>query len=86
MRDAARAKDPMQPLANARQLLDDRNTPAPTPLTEYLQSAESLDARIADATGSVTQQRFHNVQERIGVFAKECPFSPPPRRVVSSEK
>ncbi len=86
MRDAARAKDPMQPLASARGLLDDRATQAPRPITEYLQNPDSLDAIIADATGSVTQQRFHEVQARLGVFAKECPFSPPPRRVVSSEK
>jgi len=86
MRDAARAKDPMQPLANARRLLDDRATQASRPITEYLQNADSLDTRLADATGSVTQQRFHDVQARLGVFAKECPFSPPPRRVVSSDK
>jgi len=86
MRDAARAKDPMQPLANARRLPDDRATQASRPITEYLQNADSLDARLADATGAVTQQRFHDVQARLGVFAKECPFSPPPRRVVSSDK
>ena len=86
MRDAARAKDPMQPLASARRLIDDRATQASRPITEYLQNADSLDARLADTTGSVTQQRFHDVQARLGVFAKECPFSPPARRVVSSDK
>jgi hypothetical protein len=84
MRASARTRDPMQPLANARRLSDDRAILAPAPLTEYLEQADSLDALIAEATGTVTQTRFHNVQQRLGVFAKQCPFSPPPRRAVPS--
>ena len=84
MRDSARTRDPMQPLANARRLSDDRAILAPAPLTEYLENADSLDALIAEATGTVTQTRFHSVQQRLGVFAKQCPFSPPPRRAVPS--
>ena len=84
MRDAARARDPMQPLANARRLFDQFAERSPKPLTEYLQSATSLDTKIGEATGSITQRRFKHVQERLGVFAKECPFVPPPRRTVPS--
>lgn len=86
MRDAARVKDPMQPLATAYQLRNERDTTVPTPITEYLESAESMDNRLADATGQVTQQRFTNVQERLGVFANQCPFVPPPQRLVPSNK
>jgi hypothetical protein len=82
MRDAARMKDPMQPLALAYQLRDERDTGVHTPLTQYLESAESMDNRLADATGHITQQRFQNVQERVGVFANQCPFVPPPQRQV----
>jgi hypothetical protein len=86
MRDAARVKDPMQPLATAYQLRNERATTVPTPITEYLESAESMDNRLADATGQVTQQRFPNVQDRLGVFANQCPFVPPPQRLVLSNK
>ncbi|MGH7914757.1 MAG: hypothetical protein ACREPW_08915 [Candidatus Binataceae bacterium] len=85
MRDAARAKDPMRPLAIARHLREGPDSSAPTPLTEYLESEESMDKRLADATGHITQRRFRNVQERLGVFANQCPFVPPPQRVVRHE-
>lgn len=84
MRDIARAKDPMQPLTSARELMDHRATDPPKLLTEYLEAPESFDSRMADTTGNITQRRFQQVQERLGVFANECPFSPPPRRIVPS--
>jgi len=85
MKDAARIKDPMQPLAIAHELRDERNGGARTPITEYLESPESMDSRLADATGHITQQRFQNVQQRLGVFATQCPFAPPPQRVVQPQ-
>jgi hypothetical protein len=84
MRDGARARDPMQPLASARAFPDHRAGNAPKPLTEYLEAPESFDSRMADTTGNITQRRFQHVQGRLGVFANECPFSPPPRRIVPS--
>ena len=85
MKDAARIKDPMQPLAIAHELRDERNGSARTPITEYLESPESMDSKLADATGNITQQRFQNVQQRLGVFATQCPFAPPPQRVVQPQ-
>jgi hypothetical protein len=82
MRDAAREKDPMQPLAKARELNNGHMQDAQTSLSSYFESPASLDARILDTTGSLTQKRFQNVQQRLGVFATQCPFTPPPRRVV----
>lgn len=78
MRDAARSRDMMLPLARARGL--DAPTSALPELTRYLSSDASLDSRILDATGRATQSRFHDVQERLGFFANRCPFSAPPRR------
>jgi hypothetical protein len=70
----------MGPLARARgfqgAVVDD---PAP-PLRAYLDSEQSLDTRVLESTGQVTQQRFVQVQERLGFFANKCPFSPPPPR------
>lgn len=81
MRNAADAADVMQPLARLRGLPEGR--PAAThPLATYLESDVSLDGRILTATGRVTQHRFQQVQERLGIFAQKCPFVPPqPRRV-----
>jgi hypothetical protein len=81
MRDGARAKDPMLPLALARQLaVPDSHSPAGE-LTLYLESRSSLDSHILSATGKITQRRFQDVQERLGFFANRCPFRPPVRRL-----
>jgi tryptophan 2,3-dioxygenase len=80
MRDAAAASDPMQPLVRARELGDRRSDPRGGPLTQYLDSQASLDSRILATTGSITQSRFQDVQERLGYFASRGSFVPPPRR------
>lgn len=82
MRDAARAKDPMLPLVRAR-LLSTRGSENETgPLSKYIESDASLDNFILSTTGHVTQERFKDVQERLGFFANRCPFTPPPHRKV----
>ena len=82
MRDAARTKDPMQPLADVRDHRNGRPGDRQLPLTNYMSTPESLDSIIVQLTGEVTRERFPNVQQREGVFAMPSPFSPPPRRVV----
>ena len=79
MRDSAWTKDPMTPLVRARRLPQERMGGGP--LSAYLDSAASLDTRILSITGRVTQNRFVQVQERLGFFANRCPFAPPPRRI-----
>ncbi|RCJ27000.1 hypothetical protein A6770_02185 [Nostoc minutum NIES-26] len=79
MKDSAWHKDPMKTLAEVRGIskqLED------TPLSIYFKSASSLDSQILIATGKITQSRFKQVQERTGIFAERCPFSPPPPRKV----
>jgi hypothetical protein len=80
MRQAARDTDPMLPLARARALSGPASAKHPPRLRAYLDSAGSLDTHLLLATGRVTQQRFVQVQERLGFFANKCPFSPPPPR------
>lgn len=80
MRNAARAKDPMLPLAQARGLSPRLVDEGLAPLTRYLESESSLDTRVSTITGANTQRRFREVEERSGGFAERCPFSPPPRR------
>lgn len=82
MRDAARAKDPMLPVIQARGLANGYGITALGQVTQYLESESSLDRKILAATGHITQHRFQDVQERLGFFANRCPFSPPPRRKV----
>jgi hypothetical protein len=82
MRDAAREKDPMQALADVRGLSRKPATESLSPISGYLDSPDSLDARIIDVTGGLTQQRFQNVQQRWGFFSNQCPFAPPARRIV----
>jgi tryptophan 2,3-dioxygenase len=77
MRDGARGKDPMLPLARARGLVPDAGSGE---LTQYLESRASLDTHILSVTGGITQRRFRDVQERLGFFANRCPFHPPARR------
>jgi len=78
MRDAARMRDPMQPLLRARGFAAESSMKGP--LTRYLESEASLDTHITSVTGRITQRRFHDVQERLGYFANRCPFTPPARR------
>jgi hypothetical protein len=80
MRQAARDADPMMPLARARGLRPPPPAKQPPRLRAYLDSTQSLDTQLLMATGRVTQQRFIQVQERLGFFANKCPFSPPPPR------
>jgi tryptophan 2,3-dioxygenase len=81
MRNAADASDVMRPLVRARGLPESR--PEEThPIARYLDSPESLDARLLTATGRVTQGRFQDVQHRLGFFAQKCPFAPPSTRRV----
>jgi tryptophan 2,3-dioxygenase len=80
MRDVARARDAMLPLARARGLSHSSADQEPGELTQYLESDASLDTYVLAATGRTTQRRFHDVQERLGFFANRCPFSSPPRR------
>lgn len=81
MRDTARGRDPMTPLARSRELVRTESETADGELTRYLDSAESLDSRLLGMTGRITQRRFADVQQRLGFFASRCPFSPPPRRL-----
>ena len=80
MRRAARLSDPMLPLARARGLAPGAPEDRPGPVASYVDSEGSLDRRILDRTGQVTQLRFVEVQERLGFFANRCPFTPPPTR------
>lgn len=81
MRDGARGKDPMLPVAQARQLAVDDTDSATGALTHYLESRSSLDSHLLSTTGMITQRRFKEVQERLGFFADRCPFRPPARRM-----
>jgi tryptophan 2,3-dioxygenase len=82
MRQAARTSDPMLPLARARGLASEQRADAPQQLHDYLGSDSSLDSRILECTGEITQRRFVAVQQRLGFFANRCPFVAPPRRHV----
>jgi tryptophan 2,3-dioxygenase len=79
MRDTATDKDPMKFLAYIRGLLNEQKSKN---LTEYLGAKESLDSQILSATGKVTKNRFKNIQQQTGIFAKQCPFTTPSRRQV----
>ena len=82
MRDSARKKDAMLPLIKARGLKKVHLNNENAPLTAYFDSETSLDQQLLDLTGQITQERFKEVQERIGVFATKCPFHQPPKRIV----
>jgi hypothetical protein len=77
MRDAAHSRDPFSVLAQARNLVDQK---VDKTLAQYFDSHESLDWQLLAITGRTTQERFVQVQERLGFFANRCPFTPPPRR------
>jgi len=80
MRNAARAKDPMLPLARLRGVVNGHLDSSATPLSAYLESKSSLDNQLLQATGGITKRRFKNVQERLEYFAERSDFVPPPRR------
>ena len=80
MRQAARASDPMLALAETRGLHAAGTGDRAPRLRAYLDSDASLDTHLLIATGRVTQERFVQVQERLGFFANKCPFAPPPPR------
>jgi tryptophan 2,3-dioxygenase len=79
MRDTARSRDVLLPIARARGVAWPEGQPHGD-LHRYLESAASLDTQLLRSTGRVTKTRFHDVQERLGVFANRCPFTPPARR------
>lgn len=78
---AAVQRDPMKAIARARGLAGGRRQTEPGPLSRYFESEESIDGMILSTTGAVTQNRFHDVQERLGFFAQRCPFKAPSRRI-----
>jgi hypothetical protein len=80
MRDTARHRDPLQPLAQARGVDGEADPERGGRLASYLHSEASLDSAILEATGRATQQRFRDVQERLGYFATRSQFTPPPKR------
>ena len=80
MRDVARQKNPMNPLLSARGFNEDRHQPMTGLLGRYIESEGSVDTLLLFRTGAVTQNRFHEVQNRLGFFANRCPFKAPPRR------
>jgi hypothetical protein len=80
MRDAARSRDRLLPVARARELAAAPGETPCGPLTHYLESPASLDSYLLSLTGQITQRRFINVQERLGYFSNRCPFAAPPRR------
>lgn len=81
MYDSARNKDPFTPFAAVRSAgrangVDTRKSSTGT------DEESSLDDQLLGITGAITKQRFSAVQERTGVFASSCPFSPPGKRTV----
>jgi len=80
MRNAARSKDVMAPIARLRGLGADDFVSPTRPLTAYLESKWSLDDLLLGTTGMMTQDRFKDVQDRLGYFAQRSHFAPPPRR------
>ena len=82
MRASARTKDTMRFMMHGRGLAASPSNAFVGELSLYLDSDESLDHRILGMTGEITQERFRDVQERLGTFASRCPFTPPPRREV----
>ena len=79
MRDAARHRDALLPVARARGVALPGGQPR-TAVHHYLESSVSLDSSLLRTTGRATKTRFQDVQERLGFFANRCPFAPPPRR------
>ena len=81
MRDAARLKDRARPLMEVRHLHASQENEAGM-LMSYFESASSFDRTLLETTGSVTQERFKDVQERSGFFSQKSPFVPPERYIV----
>ena len=82
MRDSALVRDSFQPLVRARRLDAQSKSDKHRSLATYFDSENALDHEILETTGSITKQRFKDVQKRAGVFASKSPFIPPPKREV----
>lgn len=82
IRQVAQAKDPFQPLADARKLNTTAKSADYCPLAAYFDAPQALDRKILETTGDITKKRFQDVQERAGVFANKSPFVPPSKREV----
>ncbi len=84
LRDVAWATDVLRPLAEARHL--GRALPGteqPLISNDGNDTPNPLDKVLVKLTGNITKARFENVQDRVGYFSEKCPFSPPPKRLVS---
>lgn len=79
---AAKNKDPMRSIAKSRNLPSGHRKKITGPMTRYFESNASLDSILLAQTGKVAQDRFHDVQERLGLFESFVPFTAPPKRVV----
>ena len=83
MAEHARNHDPARRLFAGSSAEGDRPRPLVGSLTEALRAPGSIDDLLLTATGRITQSKFTHVQDRSGFFANKCPFTKPPRRVVS---
>lgn len=86
MRTIARRSDPLLPVFSARGAAPYVPPLGLTPLTGWLDDNASLDSRLAEAIGQLTQERFTDVQQRTGRYAALCPFTPPARRIAGSPR
>lgn len=82
MCETALDRDSLQVLLDVRKLDNPAESTSPLPLTAYFTTEEALDHRILEITGSITKQRFKDVQERAGIFASKSTFIPPAKRKV----
>lgn len=83
LREKAKVHDRLNATFEQRMAWTTATSPAPaTVLGEYLSSGPSLDRRLLEETGTVTRERFTEVQERTGIFDAAPPFVPPPRRTI----
>lgn len=81
LREKAKVQDPLNGVFEQRMGCATSSAPVRM-LRDYLASDLSLDRRLLEETGKVTKERFAEVQERTGIFAKASPFVPPPRRTI----
>jgi tryptophan 2,3-dioxygenase len=82
MRESALQNDALAAVVRAYRLPDGLVRDYRTPAALYFESGTSWDEFLEQVVGDVTQGRFPQVQERVGVFAGRCPFTPPPPRTV----
>lgn len=86
MQEAARGLDAEASAMRARGLAGPTVEPAPRPLERHMESSASLDQLLLATTGRIARERFVQVQERTGFFAKPCPFSPPHRKPADDDR